>query len=98
MVPRDRLKGPPDAIHPVRDKTTVQTFILRILRNSFGRESKKQTPTAKYRKPEQTAVPQSGCAEPFSPEFARKWDKITIRRSQAAGECTGDPEIRAVIY
>jgi hypothetical protein len=62
------------------------------------RASKKQTPTAKYRKPEQTSAPQSGCAGPVSPEFARKWDKIIVRRSQAAGECTGDPEIRAVIY
>src|ERR1700691_5246993 len=75
MVVCDGLKGLPDAVNAVWDKTIVQTCIVHLLRNSFKYASKKDWgQIAKDLKPIYHAASESGALDRFA-EFSGKWEK-----------------------
>jgi putative transposase len=75
MVVCDGLKGLPDAVNSVWEKTVVQTCIVHLLRNSFKYASKKDwAEVAKDIKPVYTAVSEAAALDAFA-EFSGKWEK-----------------------
>ena len=75
MVVCDGLKGLPDAVNSVWEKTIVQTCIVHLLRNSFKYASKKDwAGVAKDLKPVYTAVSEAAALDAFA-EFSAKWEK-----------------------
>ena len=101
----DGLKGLPDAVSAVWDKTIVQTCIVHLLRNSFKYASKRdRAQIAKDLKPVCTAASESEALDRFA-EFSGKWDKrypaIIRLRENAWAEFVPflafDREIRTVI-
>jgi transposase-like protein len=75
MVVCDGLKGLPDAVNSVWEKTVVQTCIVHLLRNSFKYASKRDwAEVAKDIKPVYTAVSEAAALDAFA-EFSGKWEK-----------------------
>jgi putative transposase len=75
MVVCDGLKGLPDAVNSVWEKTIVQTCIVHLLRNSFKYASKRDwAEVAKDLKPVYTAVSEAAALDAFA-EFSGKWEK-----------------------
>jgi transposase-like protein len=75
MVVCDGLKGLPDAVSSVWEKTIVQTCIVHLLRNSFKYASKRDwAEVAKDLKPVYTAVSEAAALDAFA-EFSAKWEK-----------------------
>jgi putative transposase len=75
MVVCDGLKGLPDAVNSVWEKTIVQTCIVHLLRNSFKYASKRDwAQIAKDLKPVYTAASESEALDRFA-EFSGKWEK-----------------------
>jgi putative transposase len=75
MVVCDGLKGLPDAVNAVWDKTIVQTCIVHLLRNSFKYASKKDWgAVAKDLKPVYTAASEAEALDRFA-AFAGTWEK-----------------------
>jgi putative transposase len=75
MLVCDGLKGLPDAVNSVWEKTIVQTCIVHLLRNSFKYASKRDwTEVAKDLKPVYTAVSEAAALDAFA-EFSAKWEK-----------------------
>src|SRR5215470_14219336 len=75
MLVCDGLKGLPDAVSSVWDKTVVQTCIVHLLRNSFKYASKRDwAEVAKDLKPVYTAVSEAAALDAFA-EFSGKWEK-----------------------
>jgi putative transposase len=75
MLVCDGLKGLPDAVNTVWDKTIVQTCVVHLLRNSFNYTSKRDWPElARDLKPIYTAPSGDAALERFA-EFADKWEK-----------------------
>ncbi len=71
----DGLKGLPDAVNAVWEKTIVQTCIVHLLRNSFRYASKRDwAQIAKDLKPVYTASSESEALDWFA-EFSGKWEK-----------------------
>src|SRR6187399_608334 len=71
----DGLKGLPDAVAAVWEKTIVQTCIVHLLRNSFKYASKKDwAQIAKDLKPIYTAASESEALDRFA-GFSGKWEK-----------------------
>jgi putative transposase len=71
----DGLKGLPDAVSAVWEKTIVQTCIVHLLRNSFKYASKRDwAQIAKDLKPVYTAASEAGALGRFA-EFSGKWEK-----------------------
>lgn len=74
MVVCDGLKGLPDAVTTVWDRTVVQTCIVHLLRNSFRYASQRDWPTlAKDLKPVYTAPSEQAALDRFA-EFSDKWE------------------------
>jgi transposase-like protein len=74
MVVCDGLKGLPDAVTAVWDKTIVQTCIVHLLRNSFRYASQRDWPTlAKDLKPVYTAPSEQAALDRFA-EFSETWE------------------------
>src|ERR1700689_2287275 len=105
MVVCDGLKGLPDAVNAVWDKTIVQTCIVHLLRNSFKYASKKDWgQIAKDLKPVYNAASESEALDRFV-DFSGKWEKrypaIIRLRGDAWAELVPflqfDREIRTVI-
>jgi putative transposase len=105
MLVCDGLKGLPDAVNSVWEKTIVQTCIVHLLRNSFKYASKRDwAEVAKDLKPVYTAPSEAAALDAFA-EFSAKWEKrypaITRLRENAWAEFTPflqfDNEIRTVI-
>jgi putative transposase len=75
MLVCDGLKGLPDAVNSVWEKTIVQTCIVHLLRNSFKYASKRDwAEVAKDLKPVYTAVSETVALDSFA-EFSGKWEK-----------------------
>jgi len=75
MLVCDGLKGLPDAVNAVWEKTIVQTCIVHLLRNSFKYASKKDwAQIAKDLKPVYTAASETEALDRFA-EFSGKWEK-----------------------
>ena len=75
MVVCDGLKGLPDAVNAVWEKTIVQTCIVHLLRNSFKYASKRDwAQIAKDLKPVYTAASEAEALDRFA-EFSGKWEK-----------------------
>ncbi len=75
MLVCDGLKGLPDAVSAVWEKTIVQTCIVHLLRNSFKYASKKDWGViAKDLKPVYTAASEAEALDRFA-EFSGKWEK-----------------------
>src|SRR6201993_4059718 len=75
MLVCDGLKGLPDAVNTVWEKTVVQTCIVHLLRNSFKYASKRDwAQIAKDLKPVYTAASESEALDRFA-EFSGKWEK-----------------------
>jgi putative transposase len=75
MLVCDGLKGLPDAVNTVWDKTIVQTCIVHLLRNSFKYASKKDWPDlARDLKPIYTAPSAEAALDRFA-EFSEKWER-----------------------
>src|ERR1700750_2218545 len=75
MVVCDGLKGLPEAVNSVWEKTIVQTCIVHLLRNSFRYASKRDwAEVAKDLKPVYTAVSEAAALDAFA-EFSGKWEK-----------------------
>jgi putative transposase len=75
MLVCDGLKGLPDAVNSVWEKTVVQACIVHLLRNSFKYASKKDWPQiAKDIKPVYTAVSEAAALDALA-EFSAKWEK-----------------------
>ena len=75
MLVCDGLKGLPDAVNSVWDKTVVQTCIVHLLRNSFKYASKRDwAEVAKDLKPVYTAASEAAALDAFA-EFSGKWEK-----------------------
>src|ERR1039457_3442034 len=75
MLVCDGLKGLPDAVSTVWEKTIVQTCIVHLLRNSFKYASKKDWAViAKDLKPIYTAASEAEALDRFA-EFSGKWEK-----------------------
>src|SRR5208282_125294 len=71
----DGLKGLPDAVSAVWEKTIVQTCIVHLLRNSFKYASKRDwAQIAKDLRPVYTAASESEALDRFA-EFSGKWEK-----------------------
>src|SRR5499425_340833 len=71
----DGLKGLPDAVGAVWDKTIVQTCIVHLLRNSFKYASRRDwAQLAKDLKPIYTAASEADALDRFA-EFSGKWEK-----------------------
>ena len=94
MVVCDGLKGLPDAVNAVWEKTIVQTCIVHLLRNSFKYASKRDwAQIAKDLKPVYTAASEAEALDRFA-EFSGKWEKRYPGYYTAVGERVGG--IRAV--
>jgi putative transposase len=75
MVVCDGLKGLPDAVNAVWEKTIVQTCIVHLLRNSFKYASKRDwAQIARDLKPVYTAASESEALGRFA-GFSGKWEK-----------------------
>jgi putative transposase len=75
MVVCDGLKGLPDAVNAVWEKTIVQTCVVHLLRNSFKYASKRDwAAIAKDLKPVYTAASEAAALDAFA-EFSGKWEK-----------------------
>jgi putative transposase len=75
MVVCDGLKGLPDAVNAVWEKTIVQTCIVHLLRNSFKYASKRDWgEIAKDLKPVYTAASEADALDRFA-DFSGKWEK-----------------------
>src|ERR1700756_4572053 len=75
MLVCDGLKGLPDAVNTVWEKTVVQTCIVHLLRNSFKYASKRDwAEVAKDLKPVYTAPSEAAALDAFA-EFSGKWEK-----------------------
>src|SRR5215475_2960834 len=75
MLVCDGLKGLPDAVSAVWEKTIVQTCIVHLLRNSFKYASKRDWgEVAKDLKPVYTAASEAEALDRFA-EFSGKWEK-----------------------
>jgi putative transposase len=75
MVVCDGLKGLPDAVNSVWEKTIVQTCIVHLLRNSFKYASKRDwAEVAKDLKPVYAAPSEAAALDAFA-EFSGKWEK-----------------------
>src|SRR6266536_1725048 len=75
MLVCDGLKGLPDAVSAVWEKTIVQTCIVHLLRNSFKYASKKDWGViAKDLKPVYTAASEAEALDRFA-DFSGKWEK-----------------------
>jgi putative transposase len=75
MLVCDGLKGLPDAVSAVWEKTIVQTCIVHLLRNSFKYASRRGwAQLAKDVKPVYTAASESEALDRFA-EFSGKWEK-----------------------
>ena len=75
MLVCDGLKGLPDAVSAVWEKTIVQTCIVHLLRNSFKYASKRDwAQIAKDLKPVYTAASEVDALDRFA-EFSGKWEK-----------------------
>src|SRR6201988_2506064 len=75
MLVCDGLKGLPDAVNTVWEKTIVQTCIVHLLRNSFKYASKRDwAEVAKDIKPVYTAASETAALDAFA-EFSGKWEK-----------------------
>ncbi len=75
MLVCDGLKGLPDAVSAVWEKTIVQTCIVHLLRNPFKYASKRDwAQIAKDLKPVYTAASESEALDRFA-EFSGKWEK-----------------------
>ena len=75
MVVCDGLKGLPDAVNAVWEKTIVQTCIVHLLRNSFRYASKRDWDAiAKALNPVYTAASEAEALDRFA-EFSGKWEK-----------------------
>jgi transposase-like protein len=75
MVVCDGLKGLPDAVNTVWDKTIVQTCIVHLLRNSFRYASRADwAQIAKDLKPVYTAPSEQAALDRFA-EFGEKWEQ-----------------------
>jgi putative transposase len=75
MVVCDGLKGLPDAVNTVWDKTIVQTCIVHLLRNSFRYASRADWAViAKDLKPVYTAPSEQAALDRFA-EFGEKWEQ-----------------------
>ena len=89
MVVCDGLKGLPDAVNAVWEKTIVQTCIVHLLRNSFRYASKKDwAQIAKDLKPVYTAASESEALDRFA-EFSREMGKALPGHYTAVGESVG---------
>ncbi|WP_424923969.1 IS256 family transposase [Actinophytocola oryzae] len=74
MVVCDGLKGLPDAVNTVWDKTIVQTCVVHLLRNSFRYASRADwAAVAKDLKPVYTAPSEQAALDRFA-EFGEKWE------------------------
>ena len=75
MVVCDGLKGLPEAVSTVWEKTIVQTCIVHLLRNSFKYASKRDwAQIAKDLKPVYQAASEAEALDRFA-EFSGKWEK-----------------------
>ncbi|MHC3462913.1 IS256 family transposase [Streptomyces flavovirens] len=75
MLVRDGLKGLPDAVETVWPRTTVQTCVVHLLRNSFRYAARQDwDKIAKLLKPVYTAATEEAALERFT-EFADAWGK-----------------------
>src|SRR3989440_7587088 len=75
MLVCDGLKGLPDAVNTVWDKTIVQTCVIHLLRNSFKYTSKRDWPElAKDLKLIYTAPSADAALDAFA-EFSDKWER-----------------------
>ena len=75
MLVCDGLKGLPDAVNTVWDRTIVQTCIVHLLRNSFKYASKRDWPElARDLKPIYTAPSDKAALDLFA-EFSDKWER-----------------------
>jgi transposase-like protein len=75
MLVCDGLKGLPDAVAAVWEKTIVQACIVHLLRNSFKYASKRDWgPVARDLKPVYTAASEAEALDRFA-EFSGKWEK-----------------------
>jgi len=75
MVVCDGLKGLPDAVSAVWEKTIVQTCIVHLLRNSFKYASKRDwAQIARDLKPVYNAASESEALDRFA-EFSGTWEK-----------------------
>ena len=92
MVVCDGLKGLPDAVNAVWEKTIVQTCIVHLLRNSFKYASKKDwAQIAKDLKPVYTAASETEALDRFA-EFSGKWEKryrVRLFKRQVIWGCFG---------
>jgi len=90
----DGLKGLPDAVSAVWEKTIVQTCIVHLLRNSFKYASKRDwAQLAKDLKPIYTAASEAEALDRFA-EFSGKWENspgpgLTTSRRRARNVETG---------
>ena len=74
MIVCDGLKGLPDAVNTVWDKTIVQGCIVHLLRNSFRYASKRDwAAIARDLKPVYTAANEADAFDRFA-EFSDKWE------------------------
>jgi putative transposase len=75
MLVCDGLKGLPDAVNTVWEKTIVQTCVVHLLRNSFTYASKKDWGAiARDLKPVYQAASEAAALDAFA-EFSGKWEK-----------------------
>jgi transposase-like protein len=75
MLVCDGLKGLPDSVNAVWDRTIVQTCVVHLLRNSFRYASKRDWPElAKDLKPIYTAPSAQAALDRFA-EFSDKWER-----------------------
>jgi putative transposase len=75
MLVCDGLKGLPDSVNTVWDRTIVQTCVVHLLRNSFRYASKRDWPElAKDLKPIYTAASAQAALDRFA-EFSDKWER-----------------------
>ena len=75
MLVCDGLKGLPDSVNTVWDRTIVQTCVIHLLRNSFRYASKRDWPElAKELKPIYTAPSAQAALDRFA-EFSDKWER-----------------------
>jgi putative transposase len=75
MLVCDGLKGLPDAVSAVWEKTIVQTCIVHLLRNSFKYASKRDwAEVARDLKPVYTAASEAEALDRFA-DFSGKWEK-----------------------
>jgi putative transposase len=105
MLVCDGLKGLPDSVNTVWERTIVQTCVVHLLRNSFRYASKRDWPElAKDLKPVYTAPSEAAALDRFA-EFCDKWERrypaIVRLWTDAWAEFVPflafDVEIRAVI-